>query len=259
MNRILSSIRGVYVVWLRHFCTYKNSLVIGILALIYEPLLFLLAFGGGIGSLVGQLEYFGQSIPYINFFAPGMIALACLQQSLYDAAYNSFAAMHYTKLWQSRLTSPLTFNQILLGDLSWTVTKAMLTANIIGILSVLCNALTFKLLLLFQPILLLGAVLMGSIGLIIAGLSNTDQHLFHTLHFIMTPMMLLGGTFYPRTGYPPIADILITVLPIAPVTDLLRSHMGASHFEIKLLWLVLFTATNLMLGRRMIYKRIYGV
>ncbi|HEY9669031.1 MAG TPA: ABC transporter, partial [Coleofasciculaceae cyanobacterium] len=107
---------GVYSVWHRHARVYQKTWLVNSLLPISEPLLYLVAFGYGLTPLVGDVPYNGETIPYLKFIAPGMIAIGVLFQSFFEGAFGSFFRLNYQKTWQALLTAPLNFTEVFLGD-----------------------------------------------------------------------------------------------------------------------------------------------
>ncbi|HEX9427470.1 MAG TPA: ABC transporter permease, partial [Candidatus Polarisedimenticolia bacterium] len=77
-------------VWQRnrdvYFVTWKTNLVPPLL----EPILYLLAFGAGIGALVKVVPYRGEMIGYTAFIAPGLLASQVMFQAFFETTYNTF-------------------------------------------------------------------------------------------------------------------------------------------------------------------------
>jgi lipooligosaccharide transport system permease protein len=76
----------VWKVWRRNFDVFMKTAGVNFLPSILEPILYLVAFGFGLGSLVENIG----GIPYISYIAPALVAIAIMQGSFFECTYSSF-------------------------------------------------------------------------------------------------------------------------------------------------------------------------
>jgi len=81
-------------VWRRDLDVYLTTWKTNFLPPLLEPVFYVLAFGLGLGSLIGDLEYQGQRVSYLNFMAPGVVAVAIMFWSFFENTYASFVRMY---------------------------------------------------------------------------------------------------------------------------------------------------------------------
>jgi hypothetical protein len=90
---------------------------------IAEPLMWLVAFGYGMGALVGQVSVGGAGgdakVPYILFLASGSICMSAMNAATFEALYSAFSRMHVQKTWDAILNTPLSLDHVLAGELVW--------------------------------------------------------------------------------------------------------------------------------------------
>ncbi|PSB60915.1 ABC transporter, partial [filamentous cyanobacterium CCP1] len=110
MKSPLFTFWGVYSVWHRHAKVYQRTWLVNCLPPLSEPIIYLVAFGYGLTPLVGDVPYGGQTVPYLKFIAPAMMAIGVLFQSFFEGAYASFIRLNFQKTWQALLTGPLSFS-----------------------------------------------------------------------------------------------------------------------------------------------------
>lgn len=152
---------GVYSVWHRHAKVYQKTWLVNSLPPLSEPLINLVAFGYGLTPLVGDVLYNGQTISYLKFLAPGMMASGVLFQAFFEGAYGSFFRLNYQKTWKALLTAPLSFTEVFLGDWLWATTKGTLAGFLTSIVAVIWGLYSGWHLLIFLPIIILGSMLFG--------------------------------------------------------------------------------------------------
>ena len=150
---------GVYSVWLRHARVYQKTWFVNCLAPLSEPILYLFAFGYGLGPLVKELNYQGKEIDYLTFIAPGMIAVAVMFQAYFEGAYGAYVRLHFQKIWQTFLTAPLTFTEIFFGDLLWAVTRGCIAGFATAIVAYCFSLIPLSSMVINAPIIILGSII----------------------------------------------------------------------------------------------------
>lgn len=249
---------GVYSVWHRHAKVYQKTWLVNSLPPLSEPLINLVAFGYGLTPLVGDVLYNGQTIPYLKFLAPGMMASGVLFQAFFEGAYGSFFRLNYQKTWQALLTAPLSFTEVFLGDWLWATTKGTLAGFLTSIVAVIWGLYSGWNLLIFLPIIVLGSMLFGVMGMLMAGTVRTIDQINVPIFLFIIPMFTLGGTYFPRSTLPPLLGYIAGVLPIASVVDLLRWPLGLPSFWfLELMWLLLWISVCTVLAWRQIYPLLF--
>ena len=181
--------------------------------------MYLTAFGLGLGALIG-----GGAIPgytsYIQYIAPGLVAIAVMYGSFFECTYASFVRMYFQKTFDAIIATPINLEEVIAGELLWGATRATINASI-----VLCVVAAFGLisspLFILVPILaFFGGLLFASMGMCFTALApNIDFFNFPAFLFL-TPMFLLSGTFFPIPD--PIQGIALGILPLTHVVSLLR-------------------------------------
>src|SRR5258705_9094052 len=84
-------------VWRRDRDVYLKTWWTNLLPPVLEPLLYLVAFGGAMGGMIGQVGWQGASISYAQFLAPGLIAVSMMFWAVFETLYGSFVRMYYQK------------------------------------------------------------------------------------------------------------------------------------------------------------------
>ncbi|WP_247216218.1 ABC transporter permease [Synechococcus sp. C9] len=252
------SVWGVYSVWRRHAKVYQNTWLVNSLPPLSEPIIYLLSFGFGLGPLIPGLIYQGREVTYLQFIAPGMIAVGVLFQSFFEGAYGSFIRLQFQKTWQALLTAPLTFTEVFLGDWLWAATRGTLAGCTTGLVVVLLGLYPPLALVLSLPLLILGALLFGGIGLLTAGLVRTVDQINVPIFLLVVPMFALCGTYFPRDNLPPLLGAIARFLPLSALIDLLRWPLAWPGFApILLAWLLLWVMGMGGWAWRVIHPQVY--
>ena len=82
--------RRFWPVFTRNFLVWRKLAVPSLVGNIAEPLIVLVAFGYGVGGLIGQVH----GVPYIVFLASGAICMSTMQAASFEALYSAFSRMH---------------------------------------------------------------------------------------------------------------------------------------------------------------------
>ncbi len=249
---------GIYSVWWRHFQVYRRTWLVNFLPPISEPIVYLVAFGYGFSPLVGQVEYLGQTIPYVQFLAPGMIAVGVLFQSFFEAAFGTFIRLRFQKTWQALLTAPLSFRDVFMGDWLWAATRGMIAGSLTAAVAIVAGLYPISGLIFALPVMLLGCLLFSAFGLWMAGFFNTVDQLNVPIFLVIIPMFTLCGTYFPRETLPPVLERIAALLPISALVDLLRWPLGLPPWwPLSLLWLLTLLVVVLGLAVRQIRPLIF--
>jgi lipooligosaccharide transport system permease protein len=245
---------GVYSVWHRHAKVYQRTWLVNCLPPLSEPIVYLVAFGYGLTPLVGDVIYGNQAVPYLQFIAPAMMAIGILFQSFFEGAYASFIRLNFQKTWQALLTAPLSFTDVFVGDWLWATTKGMIAGILTGLIAVIWGLYSGWNLFLSLPIMLLGSMVFGAMGLLTAGSVRQIDQINIPIFLLIIPMFTLCGTYFPRDTLPPILNHIATVLPLSSLIDLLRWNLGLSAWWwLQVLWLVSLMIVFATLAVRKIY------
>ena len=190
-----------------------------------EPVFYLLSFGLGIGTLVGNMtDGSGNPVSYAAYIAPALLATSSMNGAIYDSTWNVFFKMHFGKLYQAWLATSVGTLDVALGEILWALIRGF--AYAVGFLVVM--AFMGVVPSWWAVLALPGAVLIAfgfaSVGM---GLTSylTNFHQMNWLNFFMLPMFLFSGTFYPITVFPVWLQWIIGAFPLNQAVELERSLM----------------------------------
>jgi lipooligosaccharide transport system permease protein len=121
------NIKRAFSVWYRNFTVYKKLYKSSMVLNFVEPALYLLAFGIGLSSYLKEIN----GMPYIKFIAPGIVASSSAFAATYECTYGTYVRMHYQKTFDAILATPVSLNDLILGELLWGATKSLIYGTII--------------------------------------------------------------------------------------------------------------------------------
>lgn len=190
-----------------------------------EPVLYLMAFGFGIGQLIGDIQDGnGNPVSYAAYIAPALLATSAMNGALYDATWNVFFKMHFGKVYQVMLSSSLGPMDVALGEISWALIRGATYSigfmAIVAPLGLVANAWG----LLAIPAATLIAFGFASVGMAITSYMKNFQQM-NWVNFFLLPMFLFSGTFFPVSVYPEWIQMVVKAMPLWQGVDLVRSLM----------------------------------
>ena len=112
--------------FLRNLLVWKKLAIPSLVGNIAEPLIWLVAFGYGMGALVGQVNLGGQQVPYLLFLASGSICMSAMQAASFEALYSAFSRMQMQKTWDGIMNAPVGLDDIVFAETLWAAFKAHL-------------------------------------------------------------------------------------------------------------------------------------
>ncbi len=174
--------------------TWQHSAMFNVI----EPLLYLAAFGFGIGALVQDIE----GMSYLEFLAPGMVTLSAMYAATFECSYGTFVRLQYQKTFLAMLAGPVTARDVILGEMLYgTLKSALFGTVILAVVAALGlirspQALAIPLLLALQ-----GAVFAALAMWYTAYISNID-YLNYYVTLAVLPFFLFGGLYFPVSTLP---------------------------------------------------------
>ncbi len=219
--------RRFAAVWLRNLLVWRKLAIPSLVGNIAEPLIWLVAFGYGMGALVGSvnLRLPGgevQAVPYLVFLASGSICMSAMNAATFEALYSAFSRMHVQKTWDGILNAPVTLDDIVLAEMLWAAFKALFTVSaILAVMLALGISHTPKLALAWAVLGLTGTVF-ASLALIFNALAKGYDFFTYYFTLFLTPMMFLSGVFFPREQMPGWLQTISDALPLTHAVALVR-------------------------------------
>lgn len=214
-------------VFLRNLLVWRKLAVPSLVGNIAEPLIWLVAFGFGMGALVGTVTVplpggDPQTVPYLVFLASGSICMSAMNAATFEALYSAFSRMHVQKTWDGILNAPVTLDDIVLAEMLWAAFKALFTVTaILGVMLALGVSHSPKLVLAWL-VLGLAGITFASLALIFNALAKGYDFFTYYFTLFLTPMMFLSGVFFPREQLPGWVQAASGVLPLTHAVQLVR-------------------------------------
>lgn len=218
-----SALRAIYIVWYRDILRFwrDRARVLGSLA---QPLFFLVVFGIGLGSSLGvgfTAGAGGESIDYLQFMYPGVIAMAILFSAVFGAM--SIVWDREFGFLKEVLVAPVSRSSVAIGKSLGGATQAMIQGALLLVLAPLIGVtLTLDAVVLLIPFLFVLAFAMSAMGVAIASRMTTMQGFQVIMNFLLMPMFFLSGALFPLQGLPDWMSVLTRLNPVSYGIDPIR-------------------------------------
>lgn len=242
----------------RKIIIYRHTWHI-LLAEVFEPVLYLLSIGVGIGMLVGNVTATSQHPQrYAAFVAPALLATAAMNGAMNETTFNMFAKLKLDHTYESMLATPVSVRDIIAGEVLWALLRGTLVST--GFLIVLAaTGLADSLwALLIPPAAMAIGFAFAATGLAVVTYVRSWQD-FQFVQLVMLPMFLFATTFFPVGVYPRPVQLAVECLPLFQGIQLLRSAANGTigpQLILPLLYLAVMGCTALAVARRRLQRRL---
>ncbi len=230
---------------------------LAILSGFFEPLFFLFALGFGFGRLVGDVTGpGGETISYVAFVAPALLAASAMNGAVYDATFNIFFKFKYAKLYDAMLATPLGPLDVAIGEIAWALIRGAMYAG--GFLAVMLGMglLTSPWALLALPAAVVIAFAFAAIGMACTTFMRSWQD-FDLVQLALMPMFLFSTTFFPLTVYPEPVQVGVQCFPLYHAIEIMRG-LTTGHVEASMLghlsYFVVMAAVGVVVAARRLGK-----
>ncbi|MEO8246004.1 MAG: ABC transporter permease [Chloroflexota bacterium] len=250
-------------VWQRNWLVYRRlwhrSLAFGFL----QPVLFLTAMGLGIGSLLGagDRSAFG-GFDYIDWLGPGLMAAMSMQTATFESTYPIMNKIMWGRNYEAMLSTPLGVRSIVGGELGWVAFRIGSLATVFVVVLLLFGIVRSPLAVLAIPAAMLTGLAFSACLMAFTTTQKNDVGFSAIFRFVINPLFLFSGTFFPLTQLPEPLRIAAWATPLFHGVELIRgSVLGTLELLPALghlLYLVAMLAAGVYFAQRLLQRRMAG-
>lgn len=235
--------------WLRvldYFALYMRRTFRGVIfSSFLSPLLYLVAMGYGLGSLVNAGAGL-DGVSYVQFIAPGMLVASAMQNGVFQASYPVLGAIKWQRQFHAMLATPIGVRDVVAGNLAAIAVGTTVPAVVFLVVATLLGAI----LSLWAVVALLAVVLVtlayAAPMFALSAHSQNDARFTIVFRVALIPMFLFSGTFFPIQQLPDWLQPATAVVPLWHACELARdATLGRlellpvlAHVAYLLLWIV---------------------
>jgi lipooligosaccharide transport system permease protein len=255
--------RAVLLV-IEHFWTwYRRNWRATAVSSVLQPVLFLVAFGVGFGTLVAgrpAAEAATGGVAYLVWLAPALLAVSAVQCGAAESSYPVLSGFKWQRIYHAMTAGPITPAQVAVGHIAWVAIKLTLTGSVFVVVAALLGGVK-------GPGIvgaLAAAVLTGSaVTALVTAYAATvelDKGFSVIFRLVVIPITLFSGTFFPIDRLPVWVQPLAWVSPLWHGTELGRAA-ALDRWQVlpalgHLAYLVALLALGLVLSARLFERRL---
>lgn len=252
-ERVSAAIGYHHRVYLR---TWRGTLI-GRFA---SPLFFLASMGLGLGGLVDDSAGGIDGVPYLQYVAGGILGMQAMWLAFGESTYPVMTYIRWNQMYAGMLATPLSVAEVLVGHLAYVAFHLALTTAIFLVVAAFFGAFTSVWVLLAIPIcVLIGLAFAVPMFAFSAHIEN-DNAFAIMFRFLVTPVMLFSGVFFPIDQLPTLLQPLAWALPLGHGVELVRAVSGGmalttadlGHVAV----LLAYVGVGWVLARRSFTKRL---
>jgi len=207
----------------RNALVYKHVWRGSLFSSFVQPTLFLFALGTGVGAMVdaGGARLPG-GVTYAEFLAPGLLAAAAMQAAAFESSYPVLAKLTWSRNYEAIMATPMRVGDVVVGELAWMAVRlSTIAAAFISIMTAF-GIPRSPLVLLAVPAVVLTGVAFASLILSYAATLKNSSTFNVMFRFIITPLFLFSGVFFPIERLPDPLERAAWATPLYHGVELVR-------------------------------------
>ncbi|MEI6763343.1 MAG: ABC transporter permease [Actinomycetes bacterium] len=197
------------------------------------PMFYLLSIGIGIGKIVNSHQNVGvDGVKYLTFLAPALLAATCIQGAVGEATHPVLEGFKWQKGFFAMNATPITGKQIANG-----VLLAAMARTAFGCVIYFSALYAFGAVHGLHAIWLIPETLLAATSFAVlmmgvcAAIKNDDLFLNMVQRFLIMPLFLFSGTFYPLSSMPKFLQVIGWASPLWHSTELGRWISYGHHIS----------------------------
>ena len=214
--------RGALLVVEGLWTWYRRNWRSTVISSVLQPALFLVALGIGFGSQVepGPATL---GLPYVQYLAPALLAAGTMQTAAFESTYPILSAFKWQRTYWAVIATPIGAPQLLAGQLTWLAARLAFSAVAFLLVALALGAVVGPgILLSLVFALLTGLACAAPIVAYAATIESEGQQFNVIFRFVVMPMMMFSGTFFPVEQLPGWVQPIVWLTPLWHGTELCR-------------------------------------
>jgi lipooligosaccharide transport system permease protein len=206
-----------------YFAQYRRVWRGTVISSVVTPIVYLLALGWGLGQFVGDdLAFGGTRYDYLELVAPGLLAATAMQVATFESSWPVLSAIKWDRQYHAMLASPLRVGDVVAGHQTFIALRILGTATVYVLVITAFGAMS-------SPLGVLAIPAAGLVGMAFAApiaawgaYTESDASFVAIFRFLILPMFLFSGTFFPVDELPRVLQAVAYVTPLWHGVDLCR-------------------------------------
>ncbi len=191
-----------------------------------NPVLYLLSVGIGIGALVDNVSGGENSlgVPYLTFLAPALLATAAIQSAMDETTFPTMQGFLWDKSFFSMIATQLMGRDIVGGIMIASSIRCIFNTITYGLVLVLFGAIGIESLFVLVVAAIFAGISFAAVMLAVTSFVKQDDGFYAIVgRFVIAPMFMFSGTFYPLESLPIYLQWIGWISPVWHATNLGRN------------------------------------
>ncbi len=236
---------------------YWRSAAIGS---VIEPVLFLAAMGLTLGTLVDRGPGLPGGVGYLAFLAPGLLVAAAMQTATGESTYPVLGAIKWDRTYEAVLATPARPADLVAGHLLYVAFRVTTSAAAFLVVLLAFGAARSPLVVLTLPVALLTGLAFAAPVTAMAARLEEDAAFAALQRFLLVPVFLFSGTFFPVAQLPAVLEWVAYATPlwhgVALARDLALGTPEAGPALVHVGYLAGWVAVGTLLATRALSRRL---
>jgi lipooligosaccharide transport system permease protein len=181
---------------------------------VITPVVYLLALGVGLGVFVDRSTDLPDGISYLEFVAPGLMAATAMQLASFESSWPVLSAIKWDRQYHAMLASPLRVRDVMLGHQAFLAFRLFTTAAVYFVVITAFGAVESPLGVLAIPVTVLVGLSFSAPLAAWAAHTETEVSFVAIFRFVILPMFLFSGTFFPISTLPTPLEVVAWLTPL---------------------------------------------
>jgi len=256
-----AAFRGVLRVVEHHAFVYRRTWRGTVFSTFLNPILYLAALGVGLGAFVDEANPAGvEGVSYATFLAPGILVATAMNNATSESTYPVMAGIRWLKTYVAMILSPLSPRHVATGQLVWVGVRVTLGSVIFLGVMVVFGATDVPHAILMLPVAVLTGLAFGAPIQAFAAAQTNDAPFASLFRFVIMPMFIFSGTFFPVSQLPELLQIVAYLTPLWHAVSLARGialeMLDPAVALINLAYLTTFLVLGLLWSYRTFQQRL---
>ncbi|MCZ3388244.1 MAG: ABC transporter permease [Actinomycetia bacterium] len=205
-------------IWNRELTLFKRYWLSTTSSSVIQPVIYLLAFGLGVGTLVTEVG----GIPYVEFVGTGSVATAVLFASAFPGMFNTYVRRVFQRTYDALLAAPVTVDELALAEGSWIAAKAGFYGSFPLVVTMFFGLTPTWGMLLVPFVGFLTGLGFAFFGMWVSAIIKTIDETTYVTSIVLTPLFLVAGTFFPISNLPSGLQVAAHFNPLYHCVELVR-------------------------------------
>jgi len=260
LGRAVHPVAAIGLVLENLWTWYRRNWRATVVSSLLTPLMFLGAMGFGLGSQIrpGPVT---ENLPYVVYLAPAVLVMLSTQVAASESSFPVLGSFKWDQRYFAITATPISVDQLVAAQFLWVALRVLLSGLAYLAVASLFGAFADVRVLLAVPVSVLAGLAFGTWVMALAATVSDEGNAFgNVFRFVMVPMSLFAGTFYPITQLPAWSRPLAWVTPLWHGNELARAaefgHMDPLTAAGHVAYLLLLAAGGLLLARWRFHVRL---